>query len=182
MTLSLEVTKRTDSRLLELMSRHYSQPLGFVGRNICYAVLWNGEYYGHIVGGSATKFLPGRNSFFEIEKNSQLVHVINNIFFHVEPFQPYPIRNFTSHVVETWRHTCALDWQDKYGDFVRGWETLIELPRTGDLYRKDGWIEVGQTHGYTCKRTAGKGTDSWSGKRVWDTKNLKPKLVLVKKR
>lgn len=182
MCLILEITKRTDERLLELMERHYSQPKGFVGRNICYAVLWDGFYFGHIVGGSSTKFLPGRNEYFGIERTDQLVHVVNNIFFHVEPFQKYPIRNFTSHVVKIWRNRISLDWKIKYGQDVWGWETLVELPRKGDLYRKDGWIEVGTTIGYTCKREGGRGTDSWSGKRIWDTKNLRPKRVFVRKR
>ena len=61
-----------------------------------------------------------------------------------------------------------------------GWETLVELPRTGTLYACDGWAEVGMTKGYTCKRVAGKGTDAWTGKRVWDTKNLRPKRVFVR--
>ena len=48
----LTQTKRTDSRLLQLMHNHYSQPKGFVGRNICYAITFNDIYYGHIIGGS----------------------------------------------------------------------------------------------------------------------------------
>ena len=51
--LSLEITKHSDSRLREIMPRHYSSPKGFVGRSICYAILWNGTYYGHTVAGSA---------------------------------------------------------------------------------------------------------------------------------
>jgi len=45
---------------------------------------------------------------------------------------------------------------------------------------RDGWEMVGQTKGFTCKRVAGIGTDSWGGKRVWDTENLRPKLVFIK--
>lgn len=62
--LHLDVTKRTDDRLLKCMSVHYSKPKVFVGRNICYAVMYENTYYGHIVGGSATRFLPGRNEYF----------------------------------------------------------------------------------------------------------------------
>jgi len=72
------------------------------------------------------------------------------------------------------------DWLTYYGDEVLGWETLVEPPRTGILYTRDGWTRVGVTKGYTCKRLAGKGTDSWSGRRVWDTKNIRPKLVFVR--
>lgn len=39
---------------------------------------------------------------------------------------------------------------------------------------------LAKTVGYTCKRAAGKGTDAWTGKRVWDTKNLRPKRVFMR--
>lgn len=176
----LEITKRTDNRLLELMNIHYSQPKGFVGRNICYAIYYEDIYYGHIVGGSATLHLSGRNDFFNITK-ANLTSIVNNIFYHVFPNGgKYPKRNFTSYVLGEWRKQIQLDWLDKYGNQVIGFESLVELPRTGDLYIKDGWKNVGTTEGYTCKRVGGKGTDSWSGKRVWDTKNLRPKLVFCR--
>ena len=183
--INLIITKRTDSRLIERMLTHYSKPKGFVGRNICYAVMCNGLYFGHIVGGSATLHLPGRNEFLNITK-SNLNSVINNIFFNVsipKELDKYPCRNFTSEVVKTWRDRIVSDWKNKYEDEVIGFETLVEKPRTGDLYIKDGWTLVGETKGYSCKRTSGNGTDGWSGKRVWDTDKdkLKPKLVLCKR-
>jgi hypothetical protein len=67
----------------------------------------------------------------------------------------------------------------KYGDVPIGFESLVELPRSGEVYKRDGWTEVGVTKGQTCKRIAGKGTDSWTGRRVWDTKNLRPKRIFV---
>jgi hypothetical protein len=91
----------------------------------------------------------------------------------------YPIRNFTSKVVRLFMEIVEIDWQEKYGDEVLGFETLVEKPRTGNLYKKAGWKKVGETKGYTCKRVAGKGSDCWSGKRIWDTDkhNLKIKNV-----
>ncbi len=174
----LEYTKRTDARLLHLMEKHYSSPKGFVGRNICYAVLCAGCYWGHIVGGSAPRWLSGRDAFFG--DSFDLQKVIDNIFFHVEPVLPYPSRNFTTRIIKEWRSKISQDWFDKYGSKAIGFETLVELPRKGTLYLKDGWIAVGITKGQTCKRVAGKGTDSWSGRRVWDTVNLRPKLVLCR--
>jgi len=174
----LKKTKRTDSNLLARMAVHYSQPRGFVGRNICYGVWYHSEgdpvYHGHIVGGSACKNLPGRNEVLPFHLNE----IVNNIFFNVSG--PYPERNFTTKVVELFETTIRTHWYEKYGDVVRGFETLVELPRTGELYRRAGWLEISQTKGYTCKRIGGRGTDSWSGKRVWDTKNLRPKRVFVK--
>lgn len=161
------------------MEVHYSQPKGFVGRNICYEVRWDGVTYGYIVGGSACLHLPGRNEFFGI-KQGQLNSVVNNLFYHVEKVNDrYPCRNFTIQVLVKFMDVCARDWQVKYGDHVIGFETLVELPRTGELYAKAGWLLLGETKGYTVKRVAGQGTDSWTGQRIWNTKDLRPKLVFA---
>jgi|JI10StandDraft_1071094.scaffolds.fasta_scaffold388066_2 hypothetical protein len=177
----LTATKRTDERLLERMENHYSKPKGFVGRNICYAVSVGDDYFGHIVAGSATRFLPGRHDYLGTTPE-QLNSIVNNIFFNVAPVsEKYPLRNFTAKVVKAFVSQVTRDWMTKYGDPVVGFETLVELPRQGVLYKRAGWVEVGHTKGYTCKRVGGKGTDSWTGKRVWDTENLKPKKVLCLK-
>lgn len=174
MKVQLIPEKRTHPTILENMAGHYSQPKGFVGRNICYLIVAGGVCYGSIAGGSATRFLPGR------EVVGSLNNGVNNIFFHVENRGGYPVRNFTVSVLKLYRETIERDWLTKYGDEVLWHETLVELPRTGECYKRDGWQLVGQTKGFTCKRTAGKGTDSWSGRRVWDTVNLRPKLVFVR--
>lgn len=179
----LEVTKRTDPRLLDRMAIHYSNPKGFVGRNICLAVYWRDTYYGHIVFGSATRFLPGRNEHLSIGLKN-LNTVAGNIFYNISKISSkYPTRNFTSRVLLQAEVEVRALWKSKYGDALIGFETLVELPRTGDLYLKAGWTLVGQTIGYTCKRTGGRGSDNWSGKRVWNTDpaTLRPKHVFVKK-
>lgn len=172
--------KRTNPGILKNMAIHYSQPKGFVGRNICYEISHEGVCYGHIVGGSATRFLPGRNEFFDMDI-SKLNNIINNIFFHVEPQPKYPYRNFVPDCIRAFREQISTDWVDSYGDSVLGFETLVELPRTGECYKRDGWDLVGETKGFTCKRIGGKGSDSWGGKRVWNKTDLRPKLVFVKK-
>lgn len=173
--LSLIPVKRTADEMLKNMAIHYSQPRGFVGRNICYLIMAGGTCYGSIAGGSATRFLPGRKVVGSLNNG------INNIFYHVEKRNgEYPTRNFTVSVLKLYRETIERDWLAKYNDIVLWHETLVELPRTGECYKRDGWQLVGETKGYTCKRTAGKGTDSWSGRRVWDTVNLRPKLVFVR--
>jgi hypothetical protein len=178
----LILVKRTDPQILDEMSRHYSQPKGFVGRNMCYKIVYNDISYGHIVSGSATRFLVGRDNFLGIDCLKFLNNIINNIFYHVEPKNgEYPFRNFTSSVLLQWEKRTVVDWEQKYGDKVIALESLIELPRSGETYKRAGWTLVGQTKGFTCKRIAGKGTDDWTGKRVWDTENLRPKLVFVKK-
>lgn len=142
--LSLIVTPKSDSRLKQRMSTHYSKPKGFVGRSICYAIFYDSIYYGHIVAGSATRHLPGRNEFLGISKEN-LNNVVNNIFFNVSRNQNnnYPKRNFTTLVVKNFIDRVSVDWLKKYGDKVIGFETLVEKPRTGELYKRAGWKVVG---------------------------------------
>ena len=179
--MKLTMTKRTDKNLLKLMEKHYSQPKGFVGRNICYAIYYNNIYYGHIVGGSCTLNLPGRNNFFKVDK-SKYNNIINNIFYHIEKVKnKYPLRNFTTKVLKFWRKQIEKDWFKKYGNEVIGFESLIEPPRTADLYKKDKWKYLGKTKGFTCKRVPGKEKGVFKyGKRIWDYKNLRPKLVYAR--
>ena len=179
--INLQVTKRTDERLKQLMNVHYSKPKGFVGRNICYAIMHDHNYYGHIIGGSCTLNLPGRDKFFSIEKKDYN-RIVNNIFYHIRKVNgAYPMRNFTTKVLQTWRDKISEDWKLKYSNSVIGFESLIEPPRTADLYKKDKWTYLGRTKGYTCKRVSGKETGKYSGKRIWDYNNLRPKLVYARK-
>lgn len=169
---------KSDPLLREMMAIHYSAPKGFVGRQLVYRVSVAGIIYGFIAAGSATKFLPGRTDFFGAVP---LQNLINNTFFHIEKqANAYPCHNFASKVVAAWRELVKDHWPLYYGSRVLGYESLVELPRTGELYRRDGWVEVGTTKGYTCKRIGGVGTDSWSGQRVWSS-ILKPKTVFVRK-
>ena len=187
MSLRLYQVKNSNLQLRDYMKDHYSKPQGFVGRNLCYLVYFNETCYGAIVAGSATLHLAGRDDLFGLsgdktQKQREIRTIINNTFFHLEKVNSkYPIRwQFTSKVLAAFRRLAAKDWLTKYGDTVIGFESLVELPRTGKIYEQDGWTEVGQTIGYTCKRTAGKGTDSWTGRRIWDTKNLRPKRVFCR--
>lgn len=90
--------------MLEYMRIHYSQPKGFVGRNICYLIKFNGLHYGTAAFGSSTRFLPGRNEFFGLLSSNDLVKVANNIFYHIEKIDgKYPVRNFTTKVIKSLR-------------------------------------------------------------------------------
>lgn len=162
------------------MAIHYSQPKGFVGRNLCYAILFSGIYYGHIVGGSSTLHLPGRHEVLRTTQ-ADLNSIVNNIFFHAfKVEEKYPVRNFTAKILREYRAVIERDWPLQYGDRVIGHETLVELPRSGECYLRDGWTEVGLTKGQTCKRVAGPKKERWSGVRVWDRVNLRPKRVFVR--
>ena len=174
---AVRLIPKSNEILQGLMKRHYSMPKGFVGRQVFYLVENTNKIYGAIGFGSATLYLPGRNEFF----NCSLNEIANNIFYHIEKVDgKYPSRNFSSSIINLACKQVMIDWQIKYNVKLKGFETLVELPRTGECYLRDGWKITGITKGMTCKRGPGKGTDSWSGKKVWNMKQLKPKLVLCK--
>ena len=160
------------------MSIHYSHPQGFVGRQLIYKIFNDNQFLGVISGGSATLHLPGRNEFFSEQFN--LNRIINNTFFHI--VEGHDIPNLGTQVLSLWRKQCCDDWRSTYHDDVIGFETLVELPRTGAMYKADNWTLVGQTKGFTCRRVSGieKGVFS-GGKRVWNTTDLRPKLVFCKR-
>lgn len=120
----------------------------------------------------------------------QLQHIINNTFYHIEPAaqRQYPRRNFTTFVLLAFMMQAMADWEKPkdaggYGTKVYAFETLVEPPRSGELYRRAGFAEVGLTQGVTCKRgpSDGQGGDAWGGKRVWDKEGeRRPKLVFWK--
>lgn len=173
--ITLIATNKGDRDVRGFMARHYSRPKGFVGRQILYKVFLRDELVGVIGGVSATRSLPGRDAFFGGDFDLQAV--VNNGFFHIEPTGD---RNLGTKTLSLFRRRVVKDWRIRYGTKPIGYETLVELPRDGAVYKADNWTLVGQTKGYTCKRVAGKGTDGWTGKRVWDTVNLRPKLVFCK--
>lgn len=172
----------SDQELRMMMGEHYSCPKGFVGKRIIYGITYAGKNYGFIAGGSPTLYLPGRNEYFGITKQELNYKIVNNNFYHIEKIDNrYPLSNFTVRVISEWRKRIQEDWKKQYGDDIVGYESLVELPRIGEIYRRDKWDLVGQTKGFTCKRIGGKGSDSWGGKKVWSKNTLRPKLVFCKK-
>jgi hypothetical protein len=178
--IELKIVNGFSSALRRAMQRHYSHPGGFVGRRIVYEVWCNNRRWGWITSQSATKNLPGRDRFLKRRASRILNRIINNGFFHLDRDLSgnYPIRNFVPAVIGEWELTSPKDWIAKYGDQPVAFETLVELPRTGECYRRAGWRRVGRTKGMTCRRVAGRSTDGWSGRRIWT--RGRPKLVFMK--
>ena len=177
MTPKLVIASKGDFDIKHLMEIHYSHPNGFVGRQIMYKVLdENNKFCGAIAGGSATVHLPGREEFFGDE--FELQQIVNNTFYHLLDVEDI---NFGTKVLKLWRRKIVEDWQKLYEDRVIGFETLVELPRTGSIYKADNWTLTGTTKGYTCRRVGGNSdSEKFGGVRVWDYDNLKPKLVFCK--
>ncbi len=62
-------------RLKENMRKHYSKPEGWVGRSLIYEVWFDGVFYGHIAGGSATLNVPGLPPL-KCPDREQLKHIV----------------------------------------------------------------------------------------------------------
>ena len=194
----LEPISKNDPNLRTLASQHYSNPKGFVGRFVAFAIHAEEQFLGVIVGSSATLHLPGRDRFKE-DLGGNLNSIINNSLFHIRkprgwpPFsyhygplglevsetrRPYPIRNVTSRVLGEWRLQVIASWEKRYGDDVIGFETLVQPPRTGETYRRDGWSLVGRTKGFCCRRVSGRSkNEQFTGKRIWKFDPNSQKLV-----
>ena len=166
--------QKSDILLQESMRHHYSKPRGFVGRQLFYRIYYNDHFHGCIGFGSAVLHLPGRKVDWPLNNG------VNNIFYQIWPWngEKYPLRNFTTKALLEAEKIAKEDYKSWYGDEVKWFESLVELPRTGDLYLKAGYKEIGITQGKTCVRTWGQSTDSWGGRRVWDIGN--PKRVFFK--
>ena len=87
--LELVQCKRTDSIVLANMAIHYSQPRGFVGRNICYRIEYDGICYGSIAGGSSTLHLPGRDEFFGITKENKKQKLLKIVDLSLEFYRKF---------------------------------------------------------------------------------------------
>jgi len=176
-----EIKTDAADRLLQNMLVHYSQPKGFMGRVFIYEIWYDGVFYGHIVAGSATRGITPPQP---LQKNEHLNHIINNTFFHIEPDPRtgYPTRNFSSFVLESFLARAQTDWEEEpfsNGKHYKVWafETLVDPnrgegmdPRTGEVYRRVGFEEIGMTKGYECWRE--------EGERVWSKEPTCPKIIL----
>jgi hypothetical protein len=163
--IELVKVKQNHPQAREYITNHYIHPRGFIGRNVTYLIVVDGETCGVIVGGSTSLHLPNRKEFFG-ECNIQ--DIINNRLFRLEKNIP----NLGTQVLKLWRKQVVIDWKIKYNSDAIGFETLVRPPLNGAVYRADNWILGGMTKGYTCKvphhRT-----------RVWY--KTEPRLVFYKR-
>jgi hypothetical protein len=71
------------------------------------------------------------------------------------------------------------DWMDEYGDHIRAFETLVEPPRWGGIYKFDGWKRIGNTAGLGARRPEGHGTAGKNSTGVRKIIRVPVKIVWV---
>ena len=123
---------------------------GAVGQQIHYLILLDKRIVGIISGGSAAFAVGCRDEFFGITKENRKVAlngIVDNTVFRLEENLP----NLGTQVLAMWRRQVAVDWYERYGVRVAGFETFIveESYRKGSMYKADNWSFVGETFGST---------------------------------
>ena len=134
----------------EIRDRHYIPNNGAVGQQIHYLVYLDKRVIGIISGGAAAYAVKSRDEYFGINKDNRRVAlngIIDNTVFRLEENLP----NLGTQVLSMWRKRVAVDWEERYGVKVCGFETfIIETPyRKGSMYKADNWTFVGETQGST---------------------------------
>jgi hypothetical protein len=82
-------------------------------------------------------------------------------------------------VLKLFRKVVINDWLKEYGDCVRAFETLVEPPRWGGIYKLDGWKKIGMTAGLGARRPEGHGTAGKSSTGVRKIIRVPKKIVWV---
>lgn len=148
--IELERCKRTHPEYQSIRDRHYVANRGCHGQQLHYLIKLNGAIVGIISGASSVWAVKCRDEFFGLTKDNKrkgLPSIINNVVFRLEDHTP----NLATQVLSLWRRQIAIDWEERYGVEVFGFETFVveNDTRKGALYKADNWTLLGVTAGST---------------------------------
>ena len=163
-----------------LWREHYVGSKGTVGRQLHYIVYFNGHAVGGISAGSAIFAHKKRDKYLNIgeaEKRKGIRHIVNNTMFRM--IRPSHEEPKATAVLTAFKSTVVDDWLTAYGDFVRAFETLVEPPRWGGIYKLDGWKRIGNTLGLGARRPEGHGTAGRNSTGVRKIIKVPVKIVWV---
>lgn len=157
--LCLQRTAFNNPYIQLLWREHYVGSKGTVGRQMHYIVYYEQKAVGAISAGSAMFAHKKRDKLLGITKEEQksgIRHIVNNTMFRLT--RPKDAPPLATDVLKIWKTQVKQDWLRDYGDYVRAFETLVEPPRWGGIYKLDGWKKVGVTAGLGARRPEGHGT------------------------
>ena len=163
-----------------LWRQHYVGSKGTVGRQLHYIVYYQGQAVGGISAGSAIFAHKKRDAFLKITKEEQqggLRHIANNTMFRMT--RPKDAPPLATEVLRVFKETVKKDWLEEYGDYIRAFETLVEPPRWGGIYKLDGWKRIGNTAGLGARRPEGHGTAGKNSTGVRKIIRVPVKIVWV---
>lgn len=148
-----------DPYLQTLWREHYVGSAGSMGRQLHYLVYYDGLAVGAISAGSAMFKNGPRDRALgvtEDERRRGLPNIANNTIFRMG--RPKDRSPKATEVLAIFQKTVIADWKRTYGSCVRAFETTVEPPRWGGVYKLAGWRRVGKTTGMGARRPKGHGT------------------------
>ena len=126
----------------------YKQTANYMGRQVNWLIMCQGNCLGVIGLGSPVMAMGPRDKYIGWDKTTRLknlVKVADNWRYTLKPEAP---KNAGSKVLSLMMKECRKVWKEKYGDNLVLLETLVEPPRKGTIYLANGWIKVGITKGH----------------------------------
>ncbi len=95
--------------------------------------------------------------------------ISNGLFRMLVPTREYPCVDFTTAILEVCERALPKDWKGKYPGVGRiiALETLVQLPRLGRLYVKNGWRLLTLTKGVELRRSSAVGPQEVSSGEGW---------------
>lgn len=149
--IDLERVSPTTASYAAFWARHYPGSKGAIGRQLHYLV-WLGyspRLAGIIAAGEPMFRCAPRDRHLGLELAPGAPPppwLVSCVAFRLEDAPP----GWASEVLSVWRARVRCDWLTQYGVQVRWYETLVEPPRIGTCFVRDGWKRL-------ARRTAGRG-------------------------
>jgi len=167
--ISLLRVKKSHPLFSKWFFEHYPKSKGIVGRQLNYLIYYNREPCGIISATSPPLNYKLFADFFGVGEEKKYLN--NSVFRIVKS----PIKNFATRVLKIFRRRVFKDYLEVYGDVLYGLVTFVEKPRTGNIYKADNWVLLGETKGIEVRRRG----ENWLTKQY--KKTGKKKLVFAYK-
>lgn len=161
----------------------YKQSSHYSGRMINYLIYDQfGDCLGVIGFGSSFFCTTARDDaigWSESARWQNLQNISNNWRFTIKPNR---YKNIATSVLSLATKYIKEDWQKKYGNKLYMLDTYVQPPRSGNIYKANGWEYVGNTVGadFSGRGYEGNLTDSLARCRNLDKGKVKRKMVFIK--
>ena len=114
-------------------------------RKLYWALFEQGEMVG-VFALSSVFDKPKKVKEFMIRNKLGSNQVANNIVYCLSGSKD---KNAGSKFLSRLREDGIIWWYERYGDFVKAFQTFILPPRNGAVYKADNWQVIGETSGYS---------------------------------
>lgn len=161
--LKLLIVPKSHPLFVKWYIEHYPKSKGIVGRQLNYLIYYEGKPVGIISAVSPPLNYKKFREYFNVKDDLEFVN--NGVFRIVKS----PKKNFASQVLALFRRKVFVDYKKRYNNNLKGIITFIEKPRTGNIYKADNWVSLGETQGVEVRRRG----EDWIKKSYTKTGNKK---------